>query len=68
MCANIASGRRRVDRTDQRFLEKLTDIRADEVSFIRTPPNYAYPQDSKQDPIVESLCLSRMKRKRKMFD
>ena len=61
-------GRRRVERTDYKFLEKLTDIRADEVKFIRTPPNYAYPQDSKQEPSVETMCLRAMVRKRKMFD
>lgn len=61
-------GRRRVERTDHRFLEKLTDIRADEVKFVRTPPNYAYPVDSKQDPSVERMCLAAMVRKRKMFD
>jgi hypothetical protein len=60
-------GRRRVERTDHRFLEKLTAIQADEVKFIRTPPGCAYPTDSKQEHSVEKMCLSAMVRKRKIF-
>lgn len=52
---------------DLRFLEKLTAIQADEVQFIRTPPNYTYPVDSKQSSMVENECLTAMVRKRKMF-
>ena len=66
--ANVSLGRRRVERTDHRFLDNLTSIQADEVAFVRTPPGTAYPSESKQESAVEKLCLATMVRKKKMYD
>ena len=62
------TGRRRVERTDIRFLEYLTAIQADEVVFVRTPWHTAYPSDSKQEQCVEKKCLEEMTRNKKLYD
>ena len=56
-----------MERTDHRFLDNLTSIRADAVAFIRTPPGTLYPADSKQETAVEKMCLDAMVRKRKLY-
>ena len=56
-----------MERTDHRFLEKLTAVQADEVKFIRLPPGTAYAQDSKQEIQVEKMCLKAMARKQKLY-
>ncbi|KAK3707039.1 hypothetical protein LTR37_012371 [Vermiconidia calcicola] len=60
-------GRRRVERTDHRFLDNLTTIQADQVSFVPTPWTTLYPSDSKQESVVEKLCLKAMTRKKKLY-
>lgn len=62
------AGRRRVERTDHRFLEKITAVQADEVKFVHNPPGSLWPYDSKQEAAVERMCLKAMVRKRKLFN
>jgi hypothetical protein len=62
-------GRRKVDRTDDRFLEYLKRVKADEVSFITWPPESNWhPRESKQDRRVEESLLLCCTRKKKKFD
>ena len=68
---NEYPGRRRVERTDRRFLDNLRRIQADDVRFVRTPfhSSYgAYSLESKQDFGVEKMCLDAMVREKKLYD
>lgn len=61
-------GRRRVDRTDDRFLDYMKRIRADTVRFAEWPPGSKYPRQSKQEDAVKAALLAACTRKRKKFD
>ncbi|EME81475.1 uncharacterized protein MYCFIDRAFT_208361 [Pseudocercospora fijiensis CIRAD86] len=61
-------GRRRVDRTDDRFLDYMKRIKADTVRFVDWPPGSRYPRQSKQDDSVKTALLQHCTRKRKKFD
>ncbi|KJY00249.1 hypothetical protein TI39_contig338g00025 [Zymoseptoria brevis] len=61
-------GRRKVENTDDRFLEYLKLVRADEVEFVKWPPEPAWrPIESKQDQRVKLSLLECCTRKRKKF-
>ncbi|KXT00617.1 hypothetical protein AC578_3140 [Pseudocercospora eumusae] len=61
-------GRRRVDRTDDRFLDYMKRIKADTVRFVDWPPGSRYLRQSKQDDGVKATLLQHCTRKRKKFD
>ncbi|KXT13967.1 hypothetical protein AC579_4193 [Pseudocercospora musae] len=61
-------GRRRVHRTDDRFLDYMKRIKADTVRFVDWPPGSRYPRQSKQDEGVKTTLLQHCTRKRKKFD
>ncbi|KAF7190951.1 hypothetical protein HII31_08110 [Pseudocercospora fuligena] len=61
-------GRRRVDRTDDRFLDYMKRVKADTVRFVDWPPGSRYPRQSKQDDGVKTTLLQHCTRKRKKFD
>ena len=61
-------GRRRVDRTDDRFLDYMKRIKADTVKFVDWPPSSKYPRSSKQDDSVRASLLMNCTRKTKKFD
>ncbi|CAK1366783.1 hypothetical protein CB0940_10152 [Cercospora beticola] len=61
-------GRRRVDRTDDRFLDYMKRLKADAVRFVDWPPDSKYPRSSKQDESVKSTLLAHCTRKKKKFD
>ncbi|EME42148.1 hypothetical protein DOTSEDRAFT_175017 [Dothistroma septosporum NZE10] len=61
-------GRRRVDRTDDRFLDYMKRIKADEVRFIDWPPQSKYSRESKQEDAVKQVLLTACFRKKKRFD
>ena len=61
-------GRRRVDRTDDRFLDYMKRLKADSVRFVDWPPDSKYPRSSKQDESVKSTLLAHCTRKKKKFD
>ncbi|EMF12798.1 uncharacterized protein SEPMUDRAFT_163845 [Sphaerulina musiva SO2202] len=61
-------GRRRVDRTDDRFLDYMKRLKADTVTFVDWPPGSKYPRGSKQEDSVRSSLLVNCTRKTKKFD
>lgn len=61
-------GRRRVDRTDDRFLDYMKRIRADTVKFVEWPPGSKWPRQSKQEDAVKNALLQACTRRRKKFD
>ncbi|KAK4497894.1 hypothetical protein PRZ48_010549 [Zasmidium cellare] len=61
-------GRRRVDRTDDRFLDYMKRLRADTVRFVEWPPGSKWPRQSKQEDAVKNALLQACTRKRKKFD
>nr|POF14937.1 hypothetical protein CFP56_71884 [Quercus suber] len=62
-------GRRRVERSDSRFLDYLQHIRADVVQFVTYPINLqtTWAMESKQDEAVRKMLLKSMTRKHKIF-
>lgn len=61
-------GRRRVARTDDRFLDYMKRIKADTVRFVDWPPTSTYPRASKQDEAVRTMLLATCTRRKKKFD
>jgi hypothetical protein len=61
-------GRRRVDRSDDRFLDYMKRLKADSVKFIDWPPGSLFPRQSKQDESVKCTLLAHCTRKHKKFD
>ncbi|KAI5364000.1 hypothetical protein Slin15195_G096550 [Septoria linicola] len=61
-------GRRRVDRTDDRFLDYMKRLKADIVKFVDWPPESKYPRSSKQDEGVKTTLLAHCTRKKKKFE
>ncbi|CAK4025621.1 Hypothetical predicted protein [Lecanosticta acicola] len=61
-------GRRRVARTDDRFLDYMKRIKADAVHFLAWPPGATWTRESKEEDAVRSMLLSACTRRRKKFD
>jgi hypothetical protein len=61
-------GRKKVDRTDDRFLEYMKQVKADEVKFLDWPPNSWCPRPSKQEDKVKESLLLCCTRRHKKFD
>lgn len=64
-------GRRRVESTDERFLNHLKRIKADSVMFVKYPigrGDSIYASDSKQEEPVRKMLLKTMVRREKLYD
>ncbi|WPH00460.1 Hypothetical protein R9X50_00328900 [Acrodontium crateriforme] len=63
-------GRRRVERSDDRFLDCMKRIQADDVRFVPYPIGLqtAYAMESKQEESVRKMLLKSMIRKTKLYD
>ncbi|GAB7360933.1 hypothetical protein MBLNU230_g0917t1 [Neophaeotheca triangularis] len=66
-------GRKSITRTDGRFLDYLTRIKADQVVFVKQPASkgagwYVHAPESKQTEQVKAMCVRTMTRREKLYD
>lgn len=66
-------GRKSITRSDSRFLDYLTRVKADQVAFVKHPSCkgagwYSHAPESKQSDQVKAMCVRTMTRREKLYD